>query len=48
MKPLFRNKICLRIVAKSIRMKIYHKKVQKIVMRLAKRKIHTMLWHQWR
>jgi hypothetical protein len=48
MKQPFRNKFCLRIVAKPIRMKFYQKKVQKNVMRLAKRKIHIMQWHKWR
>lgn len=42
MKQHNKNKFYLMIIAKSIRMKFYQKKVQKIVMKLAKRKIHIM------
>ena len=42
MKQHIKNKFYLMIIAKSIRMKFYQKKVQKIVMKLAKRKIHIM------
>ncbi len=43
MKQPIKNRFYLMIISKSIRMKFYQKKVRKIVMKLAKRKIHTML-----
>ncbi len=43
MKQPIKNRFYLMIISKSIRMKFYQKKVLKIVMKLAKRKIHTML-----